>query len=52
MKHAIFCIFLGATVLSGRADSVTRIACVGDSITFGAAIKDRGANPYPSQLLK
>ena len=28
----------------------TRIACVGDSITFGAAIKDRQANCYPAQL--
>jgi lysophospholipase L1-like esterase len=27
-----------------------RIACVGDSITFGAAIKDRQANCYPTQL--
>jgi lysophospholipase L1-like esterase len=27
-----------------------RIACVGDSITFGAAIKDRAKNCYPAQL--
>jgi acyl-CoA thioesterase-1 len=27
-----------------------RIACVGDSITFGAAIRDRQANCYPTQL--
>ena len=27
-----------------------RIACVGDSITFGAAIKDRAKNCYPVQL--
>ncbi len=27
-----------------------RVACVGDSITFGAAIKDRAKNCYPSQL--
>lgn len=27
-----------------------RIACVGDSITFGSGIKDRNANSYPSQL--
>jgi len=50
MKHAIFCIFLGATVLSGRADSVTRIACVGDSITYGAAIRDRANHCYPKVL--
>ncbi len=27
-----------------------KIACVGDSITFGAAIKDRKQNCYPAQL--
>ena len=50
MKHAIFCIFLAVTVLSGRADSVTRIACVGDSITYGAAIRDRANHCYPMVL--
>jgi lysophospholipase L1-like esterase len=28
----------------------TKIACVGDSITFGAGIKDRQQNSYPAQL--
>ena len=50
MKQAIFCIFLAASVLSGRADSVTRIACVGDSITYGAAIRDRANHCYPKVL--
>lgn len=27
-----------------------RVACVGDSITFGSGIKDRGTNSYPAQL--
>ena len=50
MKHVIFCIFLAVTVLSGRADSVARIACVGDSITYGAAIRDRANHCYPKVL--
>ena len=50
MKHAIFCIFFAVTVLSARADSVTRIACVGDSITYGAAIRDRANHCYPTVL--
>ncbi len=50
MKHAIFCIFLVAGTLSSRADSVTRIACVGDSITYGAAIRDRANHCYPKVL--
>ncbi len=28
----------------------TKIACIGDSITFGATIKDRGKSSYPAQL--
>jgi lysophospholipase L1-like esterase len=32
------------------AAGVTKIACVGDSITYGAGIKDREHNSYPAQL--
>ncbi len=32
------------------AQGPKRVACVGDSITFGAAIKDRAKNCYPAQL--
>lgn len=35
--------------LTSHADPI-RIACVGDSITFGAAVKDRGKNCYPAVL--
>lgn len=31
-------------------DVAVRVACVGDSITFGAGIKDRAKNSYPAQL--
>ena len=30
--------------------ALLRIACVGDSITFGSGIKDRNSNSYPAQL--
>ncbi|MBJ6367811.1 GDSL-type esterase/lipase family protein [Snuella sedimenti] len=30
----------------------TRVACVGNSVTYGAGIKDRSLNSYPSQLQK
>ncbi len=35
--------------MEGYKDRV-RVACVGDSITFGAGIKDRAKNSYPVQL--
>src|SRR5579885_3646478 len=37
---------------AGRADDKIRVACVGDSITYGAGIKDREHNSYPAQLQK
>lgn len=33
-----------------RENSVIHIACVGDSITYGAKIKDKSVNSYPARL--
>jgi len=33
-----------------KVKNTTKIACVGDSITYGAKIEDRQKNSYPSQL--
>lgn len=35
---------------SGTQTNLTRVACVGDSITFGAGLKDRHNDSYPVQL--
>lgn len=35
---------------AGPAGEAVRVACVGDSITFGADLKDRAAESYPSVL--
>ena len=40
----------GQTVVPTEYEEVIRVACVGDSITFGASIKDRGNNNYPIVL--
>lgn len=53
--HAVLRLFVLVVCLSGwanrsSADEKTKVACVGDSITFGAAIKDRVRNCYPTQL--
>ena len=50
MKQAVFCIFLFVGTFFSLAESITRIACVGDSITYGASIHDRTANCYPKVL--
>ncbi len=33
-------------------DPIVRVACVGDSITFGAGVEGRETNSYPAQLQK
>ena len=40
----------GLCALSLTAQAKIKIACVGDSITFGAGVEDRPNNNYPQQL--
>lgn len=46
MKSLIVLFFASAFALGAK----TKVACVGDSITYGATIADRGKNCYPAQL--
>ena len=50
MKQLVFSVFLVAGAVSVPAESITRIACVGDSITFGAGVAGRAENCYPAVL--
>ncbi|MBI4810724.1 MAG: alpha-L-fucosidase [Ignavibacteriales bacterium] len=51
-RKLIYCIV--AIVLSlhasAQTDRVIKIACIGNSITYGAGIQDRERNSYPAQL--
>lgn len=38
------------TVFSAEKSTPIKVACVGDSITFGAGIKNREKDSYPAQL--
>ena len=53
-SYRLLCIaVLLAVILSALwldHSSQTRIACVGDSITYGATIKDKNHDSYPAQL--
>lgn len=49
MNKLILILFLLAAVLTGYSQPV-RIACVGNSITYGAGIANREKNAYPVQL--
>jgi acyl-CoA thioesterase I len=44
------CLLFVATVV--QADQPIRVACVGDSITFGAGVEKRNENNYPTVLGK
>lgn len=44
-----FALLLVLTSLASAADKV-RVACVGDSITFGAGVEEREKNNYPKRL--
>ena len=49
MKQNLFITFI-STLLLTSAHAKTRVACVGDSITFGARIENRETLSYPAQL--
>ncbi len=44
VRHSLFCLLLAVCSL---ADAKTKIACVGDSITFGHGISQRETQSYP-----
>ncbi len=46
----IFCVLISICVFGAESAAKIRVACVGDSITYGAGIKDRDVNSYPTQL--
>jgi lysophospholipase L1-like esterase len=50
----LFSMCLGGVFFAGSITRVpaspVRVACVGDSITWGLGIPDRGHNSYPAQL--
>ena len=48
-KFLIFTIYFTITIVNSQQ---IKVACIGDSITFGAAIHDRAKNSYPAQLEK
>jgi len=47
---ALICILMSGLWGAGHAKSRIRIACVGNSITYGAAMTNRDMNHYPAQL--
>lgn len=50
LKNVLFSVIIGLVVVINVTAQNTKVACVGNSITFGAGIKERSINSYPSQL--
>lgn len=44
------CVLAFPTVAADKDKDATRVACLGDSITYGAGVKDREKNCYPAVL--
>ncbi len=44
--------FLFNTTLWGQNKKTTKVACIGNSITYGSGIKDKPRDSYPSQLAR
>ncbi len=51
MEKCILMLLLVAGSLAGAAEK-TKVACIGDSITYGFGLSDRGTQSYPAQLQK
>ena len=45
----VFHLFLNITV-RGQKENIVKVACIGNSITYGAGIKDKIKDSYPAQL--
>jgi len=50
LRRTLIAVFLSVASFAYAQAAVTRVACVGDSITYGYGLRDRKANAYPEQL--
>ena len=50
MKRVLFPLLAVSFVLSAIAAEKTKVACIGDSITFGYGLQNRNEDSYPAQL--
>ncbi len=50
MKKLVFVVVAAVAVSFAYAAGKTKVACIGDSITFGLGLANREAESYPSQL--
>ena len=48
----LFTCILTFPCLAEQRQPKVRVACMGNSVTYGAGIKDREQNAYPAQLQK
>ena len=52
MKKIITVVAIVGFAFAGLASAKTRVACIGDSITYGYTLPDREHEAYPVQLQK
>ena len=49
-ENTYLLLFLSLIICSFSINAQDKIACIGNSITYGYAIENREANSYPGQL--
>lgn len=49
LRHALLALFMGYGALTAMADKV-KVACVGNSVTYGYGLQDREHDAYPVRL--
>ena len=52
MKTKLIAVLFAALTLVACADDKTKVACIGDSITYGYGLQNRDVESYPAQLQK
>ena len=52
MKHFASAALVLFAALTAHSSDAAKVACIGDSITYGYGLADRANESYPSQLQK
>ena len=52
MKTKIIAVVFASIALAACAADKTKVACIGDSITYGYGLQNRDVESYPAQLQK
>lgn len=50
IKGLLLCLFISVMIFAQQREDVVKVACIGNSITFGVGVKNRDKDSYPAVL--